>query len=262
MKLLKIIPLFLVVLSFQLRAQPTGAIDKSLVGTWKETRDSIEEIKIISPTHVFFFVHYLKPDTFAHAGAGTYTVSGDKYTENMQYADFDFGDAGNTYTYKVEGDKFYQKGVLTFKSGRQVSIDHVFTRVKSDKAFNGPHVGTWNQISSSFTMANGQKGTHTNATHIRYQVITPTHWMRISYANGKFENVFGGTYTLNGNEMNSSIDFSSLPFFGGTTAIKQRQEGDKMYWSGVAKDRNGGLIVQFDDVFERVTGQTKSTAGK
>lgn len=87
-----------------------------------------------------------------------------------------------------------------------------------NKENHGPHVGTWNQLSSSFAMADGTKGSHTNATHIHYQIITPTHWMRIILHNNQFKNAFGGTYTMEGDKIIATVDNGSAPGMKGTTA--------------------------------------------
>jgi hypothetical protein len=160
---------------------------------------------------------------------------------------------GFTFDYAVQGDKFMQKGTLTMPDGSQASINHAFTRVKSDKAYEGPHVGTWNQLSSRYTDDSGHEQSHTNATHIRFQIVTPTHWMRISIHEGKFENAMEGTYTKNGDKWNVTIDNASFPAKGLAVEITSRLEGNKMYWSGTVKDSSGKQTNQFADVFERVS---------
>ena len=97
---------------------------------------------------------------------------------------------------------------------------------------------------------------HTNATHIRYQIITPTHWMRISLANGKFENAFGGTYTTSGDKQIIKVDFASDPsLLGATAELTQTFEGNKMTVSGPVKDAQGKQVNDITDVFERVDGK-------
>jgi hypothetical protein len=199
MKIHLLLPLVLLGGSLQLAAQSsTDSNAAALVGTWKETTDSTEEIKIISPTHFFFYTRNTKEDTLTHTGAGTYTTNANKYTENLLYGNFDVKGLIAEYEYQVQGDRFKQKGILIFGDGTKVNINETYTKVNTGKGYNGPHVGTWNQLSSSFTMGDGTKQSHTNATHIRYQIITPTHWMRISMQNNQFENAFGGTYTMEG----------------------------------------------------------------
>jgi len=232
-------------------AQTASSASNNLVGTWMETTDSTREIKIISPTHVFFMV-FVK-GSFAYSGAGTYTTENNKYGENLQYANFDFQNMkGFTYNYNVQGDIFTQTGTLILSDGTKVPINHHFARVKTDNAYNGPHVGTWNQLSSSYTDANGTKASHTNATHIRYQIITPTHWMRISMANNQFENAMGGTYVLYGDKSINNLEYASFPSKGMVATMTERVEGNKMYASGIVKNATGSQVVQFDDVFERV----------
>ena len=252
MKTIKFLLLALTLCNFQLLGQSDNSTTSPIVGTWTETSDTLREIKIISPTHVFFIV--LNKDSFLFAGAGTYTIEGNKYTEHLQYANFDFSAMkGFTFDYNVQGDKFMQKGILTMPDGSQAPINHTFTRVKSDKAYDGPHVGTWNQLSSTYTDTSGAKHSHTNATHIRFQIVTSTHWMRISMHENKFENAMEGTYTMDGNKWKVTIDNASFPATGLAVEITSRQGGNnKMYWSGTVKDASGKQTNQFEDVFERV----------
>ena len=147
------------------------------------------------------------------------------------------------------------------QDGTKDTIHHTFIKVQEDKSYPGAHVGTWNQLSSSSTYPNGTKSSHTNATHIRYQIITPTNWMRISKKNGKFENAFGGTYTVEGDKMIMKVDYASVPGLKGVTVdITQRIEGNKLYWKAIAKDTSGKEVNHFEDVFERVNDNTVSTS--
>jgi hypothetical protein len=162
---------------------------------------------------------------------------------------------GFTFDYDVKGDKFMQKGTLTMPDGSQAPINHTVTRVKSHRAYDGAHAGTWNQLSSTYTDTSGTKYSHTNATHIRFQIVTPTHWMRISMRENKFENAMEGTYTVDGNKWKVMFDNASFPGSGLNVEITSRQEGNKMYWSGTVKDTSGKQTNQFEDVFERVDGK-------
>lgn len=251
MKKITLLVLLLASTTLQLFSQ-TAPATNPLVGTWIESRDSVEEVKIISPTHVFFIVRNVNNNDFYGAGAGPYTINGNRYTEKLNHASIELNTEGSPYDFKVDGDKFYQKGTLILKDGTKIPIEHTFTRVKTNNAYNGPHVGTWNQLSSSFLHDDGTKGSHTNATHTRFEVITPTHWMRISAVDKKFENAFGGTYKLAGDKAIYNIDFASFPVVGATAELTQRAEGNKMTWAGIVKDANGKKINEIVDVFEKV----------
>lgn len=238
-------------LCIQLSAQNTSRSSSPLVGTWMERKDSVEEIKIFSPSHVFFIVRNLKGDVLA-TGAGTYDLTETMFSEKLQYANFETKGIKSDYNYQVKGENLTQVGTLVLADGTQVPIDHTFSRVKAGKGYDGPHVGTWNQVSSTFRGADGTQGAHTNATHIRYQIITPTHWMRISTANGKFENAFGGTYTLQGDQVIPKIEYGTQPENVSSIAIKQKIDGNRMLWNGVMKNAQGQKVFEWEDVFERV----------
>jgi hypothetical protein len=236
-----------------LQAQPAKTNAASLIGAWAEQTDSAYEIKLISPTHVFFYVRSMVNDTAFAAGAGTYTHSGNQYTENLQYGSFDTKGIKATYAYGVQGNNMTQQGTLILADGTKIPISHTFKRIEGATQNSGKHIGTWNQLSSTFLNDSGAKASHTNATHIRYQIITPTHWMRISLANGQFENAFGGTYTTTGDKTTIKVDFASHPSMIGVTAeLTQKIDGNRMTWAGPVKDAQGKQINDIVDVFERV----------
>lgn len=258
---MKALPLYCLLFLFSIQSNTQTTTSNPLIGTWKETKDSLVELKVFTPTHFFFYVQNTKQDSFAYAGAGAYTISGDKSVEHLQHSNFEPQGGKAEFNYKVNGDTFYQKGVLVLGDGTRFSIHNTFLRIIDGKPYTGAHVGTWNQLSSSFTNADGTKASHTNATHIRYQIITPTNWMRISKANGKFENAFGGTYTIQGNKLIMKIDYTSVPALKGAMVdITQRIEGNRLYWKGIGKDTSGKEMIQFEDVFERVNDNAVSTA--
>ncbi|QMU28052.1 hypothetical protein [Adhaeribacter radiodurans] len=241
-----------------------------LVGTWQmqTDTDTLRSIKIITPTHWMLYTESVKEDSskFIRSSGGTYTLNGDKYVENIQVGSWeDYGKVKTDFTYKVSGDKFYQKGTLILGDGTRIPIDEVWQKVKSEKSFAAnPSIGTWNQLSSSYTMADGTKDSHTNATATRFQVITPTHWIRISHRDKKFENAMMGTYTMQGNKMYPKFEYASFPINKIDKAeIIQRVENNKLYWEGTIKDATGKTISTFSDVFEKVTGKTnKAVATK
>jgi hypothetical protein len=212
------------------------------------------EIKLFSPTHVFFFVHNNKTDSFVVAGAGTYTTKDSQYLETLQFANFEFNPDGYRLSQKVIADTFYQSGISTNTDGTQTPNYHKFIKLKSLKEYNGPHVGTWSQVSSSYQEADGTSGSTTSATHTRYQLITPTHWMRINMKGKNFESAFGGTYTLKDNQVLLRIEFASVPQLKGVTStIAQRLDNNKLYWSGKVTDNSGKVVSQYTDVFERAS---------
>jgi hypothetical protein len=105
--------------------------ETGIEGTWKLISGTIIEkgdtivtdytgdqsmIKIINATHFSFLNHDLKKGTdsaavFA-AGGGRYTLSGDQYTEYLEYCSYREWE-GNTFpfTVTINGDTLIQKGV-------------------------------------------------------------------------------------------------------------------------------------------------------
>ncbi|MDQ3292410.1 MAG: hypothetical protein M3Q05_14070 [Bacteroidota bacterium] len=239
-----------------------------LVGTWQIQTDTLRAVKIITPTHWMGYTETVKGDSsnFVLSHGGTYTLNGNKYIENIQVASWeDYDKVKTDYTFRVDGDKFYMKGTLTLADGSKMAVDEVWQKVKPEKSFaTNPSIGTWNQLSSSYTLADGKKDSHTNATATRFQVITPTHWIRISHRNKKFEEAMFGTYTMQGNKIYPKLEYASFPFNKSDKAeITQRVENNKLYWDGTIKDATGKTTLTFSDVFQKVPGKTnKAVAAK
>lgn len=154
----------------------------------------------------------------------------------------------------MEGDKFYQKGTLTGSDGTVLALDEVWQKVKVDKLNAGNQgIGTWEQLSTSQTLPDGIKESSTNATATRFQVVSPTHWIRINHKDDIFESAMGGTYTQEGNKIYPNLDFSSLPIDKSLKyEITQSLKGDKLYHNGIVKDGSGSQVVQFEDIFQKV----------
>ena len=73
-------------------------------------------IKIINATHFSFLNHDLKKGTDStaifSAGGGRYTLSGDQYTEHLEYCSYREWE-GNTFSFTlaIAGDTLIQQGV-------------------------------------------------------------------------------------------------------------------------------------------------------
>ncbi len=177
------------------------------------------------------FTESQNEDEFIRAHGGTYALSGNKYVENIEIASWeDFGKEKTDFTFEIDGNKFHQEGTVTLSDGTILNIDEVWQKVTTANTFDhNPSVGTWDQLSSSYTLADGTKGFDTNATASRFQIITPTHWMRISHRDKKFENLLGGTYNINGDKFYANFEFSSNPSLRFNEAvIDQKVEGDEL----------------------------------
>ena len=115
-------------------------------------------------------------------------------------------------------------------------------------------VGTWNQLSSEYTLFDGTKGSHTKETATRVDMFNATHWMRIAHRDGKFEDAMGGTYTVQNNKLKVTVLYSSNPGIAGTSFdIVYRIEGNKLYSDGTFMNSNGQKTT-WHDIAERVEG--------
>jgi hypothetical protein len=196
---------------------------------------------------------------FIRSHGGTYKISGNKYVENITIASWeDFGKEKTDFTFKVQGNTFHQKGTLVLKDGTKYDIDEQWQRVNLPPQ-KTPGIGTWNQLSSSGVNADGKKWSHTNATHSRYMIITPTHYMLIRHKGKEFESALAGTYKMQGGKFVPDFALSSIPQQKGRKAeAALRVEESKLYWDGVLTDSAGRHTWQ--DVFEKVDTKTIKTA--
>ncbi|HSJ69363.1 MAG TPA: hypothetical protein VK921_16900 [Anditalea sp.] len=249
-KLISIIALFLFS-SFQLFAQ------HDLVGTWERKNDTINSVKIITPTHWMVYAEEKNQNgtEFMWSHGGTYTLKGNNYVENIETASWeDYGEVKTDFTIKIEGNTLYHKGSLIMEDGSVVPIDEVWKRANTNNSYNNnPSVGVWDQLNSTYTLPDGSEESHTNDTATRFQIITPTHWMRMSHRDDKFEHFMGGTYKFDGKKMYPNFEFSSFPDDEySEVVIDQRVNGDKMYWDGYAISKKDNKKLTFKDEFQLV----------
>lgn len=110
------------------KKDPKIADEVSLKGTWKlltgtliEKGDTIVTdyttdksfIKIINDSHFAFLSHTLKKDTTDFsAGGGSYTLTGNTYTEHLEYCSAKEWEGHDfTFTVTINGDTLIQSGV-------------------------------------------------------------------------------------------------------------------------------------------------------
>ena len=243
-----------------------------LVGTWEMVSikginvdgelffvdtTAVRETKIITPTHYILIARDVRGDSlvFNRAYAGKIKLEGNHYNEIPTQASVQIFDNVRTdFTWKVQGDTFTQSGTFTRPDGKTITLEAmVFRRVKSAHRYpRNPAIGAWSQLSSSYTNFDGTKDSHTNKTTTRFHMITPTHWMRISHRDGKFEHAMGGTYTQRNGKTFPIITYSSSYFAPvKTMELIEKVDGDKLHVQGemIALD---GKKFTWDDLFERV----------
>jgi hypothetical protein len=232
-----------------------------LVGTWERQTDSIWAMKIITPTHWIIFIEALHGDSnkFIRSHGGIYTLHNNKYIEHLDIASWDNkSDLSFTdYTYKVEGDKFYQNGTLILSDGTVTPIDEVWQKVSTTQSDpNYPAIGSWNLLSTSYTGEDGKKETLTSATATRFEIITPTHWMRISHREHAFESAMGGTYTSEGNKASLKVAFATFPIDKiEKIEVTEKVTRDKRSSTGIITGPAGKTITAFEEVYKRAAGK-------
>jgi hypothetical protein len=158
------------------------------------------------------------------------------------------------FTWKVEGDLFTQSGTFTRPDGKRIVLEAmVFQRAKTGSSYpKNPAIGTWTQRSSSYTNFDGTKGSHSRETTERLQVITPTHWMRISHQNKKFEHVILASYTMREGKMYPELIYSSAPLPPiDSSELSEKVQGNVMRSAGKMTTVDG-RVMTWEDEFERV----------
>lgn len=214
-------------------------------------------IKIITPTHYMLIAHDVKGDSlvFNRSHAGEVILDGNKYIETIKSVSWENPMPTTCIFYwKAEGDKLIKYGSITREDGKTATQEMmVFKRINGTSSYpDNPSNGTWDQLSSSYTLPDGKKGSHTRETATRFQVIAPTHWGRISHPSGKFEGAMFGTYAMDGNILHSSVEMASYVFSSRDKfEVVQRVDGDKLYVSGKAIYEDGKTMT-WEDVFEKV----------
>jgi hypothetical protein len=218
---------------------------------------NIREIKIITPTHYMLIQHLVRNDSviFNTAHAGIVKVEGNKYIETPTVTSAATSDIAKTdFTWKVKGDQFIQAGTITLPNGKKIILDElVFKKISGSSAnAKNPVVGTWNQLSSEYTLFDGTKGSHTSPAVTRFDIFTPAHWMRIGHWEGKFQSAMGGSYSIQNNIIMPSLTVASYPIDNTfKPEITYRLEGSKLYVNGTATNADGKKMI-WSDVFQKV----------
>jgi lipocalin len=105
------------------------------VVTYPEKGQEDEMIKVINGDHFAFFKHDLKKagKPIFDSGAGTYSLKGDNYTENLQYCNYREWE-GHSFDFKVsfKGDTLQQKGIEKIDS-LKINQEIVETYIKIKK---------------------------------------------------------------------------------------------------------------------------------
>ncbi len=242
-----------------------------LIGTWEMVSirginadgvdfeidtSTVRETKIITPTHYMLIARDVRGDSlvFNRSYAGAIRLDGNKYIEIPQQASVQIFDNVKTdFTWKVEGDTFTQSGTFTRPDGKKIVLHAmVFKRAKTEHSYpKNPAIGTWSQLSSQYVNFDGSRESHTSETATRLHIITPTHWMRISHRNKKFEHAIGGTYTIRGGKTYPVLLYTSSVSFLGKTEMTERVKNGQLIVQGTMTTPDGKNFT-WEDIFNRV----------
>jgi hypothetical protein len=113
------------------------------------------------------------------------------------------------------------------------------------------HVGTWRIASATYTNAQMKRESVDQSKHHELKIITPTHFMWITYEPGKtspgkevFGGAGGGRYTLDGIKYVEMLEYASWAGYeSNITDFSLRVEGDKMYQMGALSNQEGEKTI-------------------
>jgi hypothetical protein len=112
-------------------------------------------------------------------------------------------------------------------------------------------IGTWRIASATYTNAQMKRESVDQSQHHELKIITPTHFMWITYEPDKvnpgkeaFGGAGGGRYTLNGIKYVESLEYASWEGYeSNITDFSLRVEGDKMYQMGALSNQEGEKTI-------------------
>lgn len=218
---------------------------------------NMRETKIITPTHYMLIQHTVRNDSviFNTAHAGTVKIEGNKYIETPTVTSAATVDIAKTdFTWKVKGDQFIQAGTITLPDGKKIILDElVFKKISGPSAnTKNPIVGTWNQLSSEYTLFDGTKDSHTSPAVTRFDIFTPSNWARIGHRDGKFESAMISSYILQNGKIEPTVIVASSPIYAHKYEISYRVDGSKLYVNGRATNAEGKQFT-WNDVFQKTS---------
>jgi hypothetical protein len=252
-----------------------AAAQNPLVGTWELVslkavdtaknkvvldQSGVREMKIITPTHYMSISHRVVADTlvFDKAIAGSIKVIGPKFIETPLHAsNNDDLKIKTDFNWKVQGDKLTQSGTITLVDGKKIKLEElVFQRVTSSTLYpKNTAIGTWDQLSAGFTFENGLKDYHTRQSAVRFQIMTPSHFMQFNIRDNAFETAVGGTYVIDGGATVPTFTVASFKINQEDTSkhyIDQIVDGDIMFVKGSTISGEGKETFRWEDVYKRV----------
>lgn len=243
-----------------------------LVGTWEMVSvrgidadgkpffldtTSVRETKIITPTHYILIAWDMESDSliFNRTMAGQVRLEGAKYIEIPTQASVQiFDNVQANFFWKLEGDIFTQSGTIRRPDGKTVVLEAlIFRRVRDIKP-QPAHaaIGTWNQLSASYTTSDGKTTSTFNAPDKRMLIVTPTHWMRIDHKNKKFDGAHYGTYSVRDGVIDARTTFSTHAAQNGAhETFTQKVEGNKLFTTATGTSPDGKPAT-YHDVLEAV----------
>jgi hypothetical protein len=243
-----------------------------LVGTWEMVSvkginaegerffidtTTAREVKIITPTHYMLIACDVSGDSlqFNRTMAGTVKLEGDHYYENPTHASVQiFPNLKVDFRWKLRDGNFIQSGTIVRPDGKVITLEElIFRKVENAKAEpKNPAIGAWLQESGFYEEPGKKKAPTFASSDARLLLVTPSHWMRMDLKNNKFHQALYGTYSLSGDQIETTIDYASSPYFkkGSTRNFSQKVKGSTVYT--VRKEvTTDGKTATFEDAYKK-----------
>ncbi len=212
---------------------------------------TVRETKIITPTHYILIARNVNGsnESFNRCYAGSIEVNGNHYVETPRMASVQIvPDLKVNYTWELRGDLFIQRGTIVRPDGRKVTVELTFRKVTPPDSYpDNPAIGTWDITSSTYRTPGGEAITEAKPTVRVMEIVTPTHWMGISYRNNRFENAMGGTYTMADGKMFPETHYSALNIpKPRTLELSCKRNGDELIVEGMTVSASGETVTWQD----------------
>ena len=194
---------------------------------------SVRETKIITPTHYMLIAWDVENDSliFNRTMGGRVRIEGKKYIETPTQASVQIFDNVNAdFEWKRDGEIFTQSGTIVRPDGKKVILEALIFQRETDAATMQAKKsiqGAWTQV-TDVRKSTGINSPSSNESVASLLILTPTHWMRMTHKNQKFDGVMYGGYSPSGGETLGRVIYSTYPM----------KTGDHVRF---AEDGNGAL---------------------
>jgi hypothetical protein len=246
MRSIKLFPvLFILITGFTFTNNPARRKEtqqaSTLQGAWRlilissdlnSGKEPFTAIKIYSDNYFMVSYYDLQGKKFIKSTGGTYSFTGGKYTETVEFNTADSSEVGSTINFSVAIKK--QELKLTDSRTKK---EEVWTRM--EEPTNSPLAGAWRitgreQNGQISPMQQGSRKTMKILSGSRFQ------WAAFNTETKQFSGTGGGTYTAKDGNYTENIEFFSRDEnrVGSSLTFKYEVKGNEWHHSGLSSTGN------------------------